>query len=105
MKKAICIISGGMDSAVAAKIAKELLSKKMIACANIFEGVTSVYEWNGRLCEEGEVVMILKTKDELFEIVRDEIITLSSYENPAIVKLSASDASEKFASWVETQTL
>ncbi|MDD3467283.1 MAG: divalent-cation tolerance protein CutA [Campylobacterales bacterium] len=93
------------DKAEAIKIAKELLAKKLIACANIFDGVISVYEWGGELCEEGEVVMILKTKDELFEIVRDKILTLSSYENPAIVKLSASDASEKFASWVETQTL
>ncbi len=93
------------DKAEAIKIANELLAKKLIACANIFDGVMSIYEWSGELCEEGEVVMILKTKDELFEIVRDEILTLSSYENPAIVKLSASDASEKFVSWIETQTL
>lgn len=93
------------DKAEAAKIAKELLSKKMIACANIFEGVTSVYEWNGQLCEEGEVVAVMKSRVELFERIKDEILSMHSYENPAIVCIKADGASEAFASWVEAQTL
>lgn len=92
------------DKDEALKISKTLLAKKLIACANIFDNTTSIYEWNGELCEENEVVMILKTMDKLFESLKDEILSLHSYENPAIVKLGVNDASEKFASWVEAQT-
>lgn len=92
------------DKAEAAKIAKELLSKKMIACANIFEGVTSVYEWNGRLCEEGEAVAVMKSRAELFERIKDEILSMHSYENPAIVCMKADGASEAFTEWIERQT-
>lgn len=93
------------DKAEAVKIAKALLAKKLIACANILDGSTSIYEWNGEPCEESEAVMILKTKDKLFEAVRDEVLLLHSYENPAVIKLRADDVSEKFASWVKAQTL
>lgn len=93
------------DKAEAQMIAKKLLAKRLIACANILGNSISIYEWNGQLCEESEVVMILKTKDELFGELKDEILSLHSYENPAIIKLSADDASEKFAAWVSLQTL
>lgn len=92
------------DKAEATKIAKELLAKKLIACANIFEGVTSLYEWNGELCEEGETVVVMKSRTELFEAVKNEILSLHSYENPAVVCIKADNASADFASWVMAQT-
>ncbi len=93
------------DKAEVAKIAKELLSKKLIACANIFEGITSIYEWDSKLCEEGEVVAVMKSRDELFERIKDEILSIHSYENPAIVCIKVDAASEAFIQWIDRQTL
>lgn len=101
----ILVYMTAKDKAEAMKIAKALLDKKLIACANIFDNVTSMYEWNGELCEEGEVVAILKSRHELFEQIRDEILLLHSYENPAIVSINADGVSDKFATWVGAQTL
>ena len=92
------------DKPEAVFIARELLAKKLIACANITDGVTSIYEWDGRLCEENEAVMILKTKKSLFESVKEEVLKLHSYDNPAILRIDVSSASEKFAAWVASQT-
>ncbi len=92
------------DKAEASKIAHALLEKKLIACANIIDSVTSIYEWGGRLCEDSEVIAILKSKDDLFEMIKEEILAIHSYENPAIVRINADDASDKFSKWIEAQT-
>jgi len=101
---AIVVYMTAKNKEEAKSIAVELLSKKIIACANIFDCVTSLYEWNGSLCEEGEAVAIFKTKESLFDLVKSEILKLHSYETPAIVAFKIEDGSEKFLSWIELQT-
>jgi len=100
----IIVYMTAKDKEEAKSIAKALLVKKLIACANIFEGVTSIYEWNGEVCEEGEAVAIFKTKEPLFEELKEEVLKLHSYENPALIAIKADNGSEQFFSWIERQT-
>ncbi|HNT33862.1 MAG TPA: divalent-cation tolerance protein CutA [bacterium] len=81
-------------------LAKHLIEKRLIACANIYSGVTSLYRWKGTLAEESECVMIGKTQEALFDSVRREVERVHPYEIPCILKIPVS-ANEAFLNWLE----
>lgn len=79
-----------------------LLEKRLIACANFFP-VNSVYQWEGKIEHQTEVVSFLKTREENFEIVRDEILKIHSYETPCILKINA-EVNESYGAWILGET-
>ena len=85
----------------AKKIAKHLLKKKLIACANIFP-IDSLYWWEGKIVQEKEFVLIAKTKKENFEKVKREVENIHSYEIPCIVKIPVS-SNEKYYKWIKKE--
>jgi periplasmic divalent cation tolerance protein len=84
------------------KVVNALLEKKLIACAN-FSQVNSVYRWEGKIEHQPEVVSFIKTRKENFEIVRDEILKIHSYETPCILKLDA-EVNDSYGNWILTET-
>jgi periplasmic divalent cation tolerance protein len=88
----------------AEKIAGALLAEKLIACANIMAPHTALYRWEGRAERTQEFAVIMKTRADLFEIVKKEIITLHSYECPCIVSWPIEKGHEDFLHWVAAET-
>jgi len=86
----------------AKKIANHLLDKKLIACAN-FSPITSMYFWNNKIEESNEIVSILKTKTENWEVVKKEIEKIHPYDTPCIIKLDVS-ANENYESWINKES-
>jgi len=82
----------------AKKIAKYLLDKKLVACVNMFP-ITSMYSWGGKLAEEDEFVLLLKTKKENYSAVKEEIEKIHSYDVPCIAKLDVK-FNEKYEKWL-----
>ena len=68
-KTFIVVLITTKDKKEAAKIAKGLLEAKLIACANIIDGVQSLFWWQGKIDSSREVLLILKTKKILFKKV------------------------------------
>jgi periplasmic divalent cation tolerance protein len=95
-------ITVGMEKE-AKNIAKTLLKKKLIACANLFP-VMSLFYWEDRLQEDDEIALIMKTRNELVDKVIDEIKKLHSYEIPCIVVWQISKGNEDYLSWIEKET-
>lgn len=89
-------------NAEAKRIAKHLLGKKLIACANVFE-IRALYRWKGTLCDEPECFLLMKTQAKHWAAVQREIRKVHSYELPAIVRLSAR-AGADFDKWVTAET-
>lgn len=87
----------------ARRIASALLDDKLIACANLFP-VTSLYSWEDDVKEEGEVVLLVKTRDAKAGRVCNRIIELHSYDTPCVLTLTA-DANQAFATWVDSETI
>lgn len=86
----------------ARKVARHLLEKKLIACANIFSGVESLYHWKGKIAEEEEVVLLGKTTEQNFEKVKSEVEGIHSYSVPCIIKIPAS-ANRKYLDWLKEE--
>jgi periplasmic divalent cation tolerance protein len=92
-----------MESAKAA--AGTLLEERLIACANLLPGGTSLYRWKGAMQEEAEWVMILKTARAADCAAR--VKALHPYEEPAILEwlVEEDGSSEGFLAWVRAETL
>ena len=89
----------------AERIATLLLEKKLIACANIFPQMESIYSWKGQICEEKESVLILKTCKELVTPLKETVLALHEYDCPCFVALSIEDGHEAFLQWIKAQTV
>lgn len=83
----------------AEKIARHLLNKKLIACANIFP-IESIYRWEGKVTKEKEFVLIGKTLEEKFETIKKEVESVHSYKTPCIIKIPA-EPNSKYGEWVK----
>ena len=79
-------------------IAHALLKEKLVACVNMHQ-ITSIYKWNGKVEEEGEVELSIKTTAEMLEDVKKIILSMHSYELPSLIWWQA-DAEDKYAEWI-----
>ena len=88
---------------LARRIASALVEAGEAACVNIVPGVRSVYRWQGKLCDEAELVMLIKTTLERFEAVRERIRKLHTYEVPEIIALSITAGDAAYLRWLADQ--
>lgn len=85
-------------------IARVLVEKKLAACVNLVKQVQSIFRWRGKLTEENEVMLILKTKSKQFRNLEDEIKKLHSYKVPEIIALPVISGSKDYLFWVDSET-
>ncbi|MFC1754099.1 divalent-cation tolerance protein CutA [Thermoproteota archaeon] len=90
------------DKKEAKSIAKELIEKKLIACANIFP-IESLYNWEGKLVDEEETVLLCKTREGNYNDVAKAVKKMHSYEVPCICKIKA-DANKSYFDWIHKET-
>jgi len=86
------------------EIAVALVENHLAACVNIMDKMESVFSWDGELNEEKEVLLMIKTKKELFEMVKPMIQKLHSYTVPEIIALPIIDADETYLKWIAHET-
>ncbi len=84
----------------AKNIAKTIVIEKLAACANIFPQVYSIYNWEAKLCEDTESVLILKTIETNYEKLSARVKELHSYECPCIIALDVKQANAEYLTWV-----
>ncbi len=92
------------DEQSAKRVARELVARKLAACANISGAMTSIYEWQGEMMEEGEVAVLLKTVRPLFDELSYELCKRHPYETPVVVGLDAAHVEESYLAWLQDQT-
>jgi periplasmic divalent cation tolerance protein len=88
----------------ALSVAHKLLEKKLIACANLLENITSIYRWEGAVQQEQEVLMIAKTTPANVGQAIAEIKKLHSYQLPCIVAYPIAQGHPSFLQWVADET-
>lgn len=88
----------------ASKIARTLVEERMVACGNVLPGMTSFFHWEGEAQQDDEVVLILKTRSELVEAVKDRVLELHSYSCPCVVALPMEGGNAGFLDWIRAET-
>ena len=82
-------------------MATSLVEGKLIACANIYDGVTSIYEWEGKIRQSQEFTLICKTADKNVDEVIKTVTSLHSYSCPCVVAVRVEKGNQDFVKWVE----
>lgn len=100
----IVIFITAKDKSEAEKIANKLLEEKLIACANILEGVKSLFWWEGKIDQADEALLILKTRKELFTRIVSTVKTLHSYGCPEIIALPIVEGNKDYLQWIKEST-
>jgi periplasmic divalent cation tolerance protein len=93
------IIATFPDEAAAKATARLLVEKQLAACAQLFP-IESVYSWKGEICAEKEVMLFIKSKQELFEEIALAIKENHSYEVPEIVQIPITDGLPEYLKWI-----
>ncbi len=97
----VTILVTTKDKKEAQQIAKGLLSAKLIACANMIEGVQSMFWWEGKIDSAKETLLVLKTKQSSFKKVEAKVRLLHSYKVPEIIALPVLAGSTDYLKWIE----
>jgi periplasmic divalent cation tolerance protein len=86
------------------EIARSLVDESLVACVNLLPGIESIYRWEGKRCEESEVLLIAKTRDGLWEPVKTRIRELHPYQTPEILSFATLGGLEDYLDWVRKST-
>lgn len=92
------------DANEAKKIGKVLLCDRLVACVNIIDKIKSMYWWEGKIQEEGEALLIAKTRKDLVAKVVEKVKENHSYTCPCITALPITEGSSEFLKWIEEET-
>lgn len=81
-------------------IARALVEERLAACVNMVTGVRSFFFWEGRLQEEDEVLLLVKTRRERYRELETRLRSLHSYSIPEILALAVEAGSPAYVAWV-----
>jgi periplasmic divalent cation tolerance protein len=97
---AIVVLTTVGDEEEALTIGREMVARRHAACVNVMPGVRSVYRWKGKICRDGEYMLLIKTLSEEYEAVAAVIRELHSYELPEILSFPVEQGDERFLAWI-----
>lgn len=86
-------------------IAKNLVEKRLVACANIIPKINSIYWWEGKICEDQEALIFVKTTKKLAKEVIREVKEIHSYDVPAIAVLEILKGNPDFLKWISQEVV
>lgn len=88
----------------ALSVAQILLEKRLIACANLYDNVLSLFRWEGAIAQAQEVAFVAKTTHRQLQPAMDMIKSLHSYQLPCITAYPVAEAFPPFLQWVHDET-
>jgi periplasmic divalent cation tolerance protein len=88
----------------AARMANDLVGSRLAACVNIIKNIRSIYRWQGKIEDEDEVLMLVKTRKEHFKDLEKRVREHHSYDVPEIIALPIIDGFEKYLGWLKEET-
>jgi periplasmic divalent cation tolerance protein len=85
-------------------LAEDAVERRLAACANIFAGVTSIYEYNGAFANSTEHVVVFKTTTDKQARAMEHIKAAHSYAEPALMVVPVTDGDPAYLRWIKQQT-
>jgi len=93
------IITTTASKESAKEIARLLVERKLAACGQIFP-IESIYFWQGKVCEENETMLLIKSRTALFEEIKTAIKENHSYEVPEIIQIPITNGLPGYLKWI-----
>jgi periplasmic divalent cation tolerance protein len=86
------------------KIANALVEDHLAACVNLVAPIRSIYRWEGKIWDEKEWLLIIKTQKHRFEELERKVKSLHSYSVPEIISLPITEGSLAYLNWIRENT-
>jgi len=86
------------------KIANALVQEHLAACVNLISPIRSVYRWEGKIWDEKEWLLIIKTQKDRFGELEKKVKSLHSYSVPEIISLPIEEGSSDYLDWIRVST-
>lgn len=102
---ALLCLSTCPDEASAAALARTLVEERLAACVSRLPLTASVYRWQGDICEEAEVLLLIKTTRANWLRLAERLPALHPYHTPELIALPIRDGLSAYLSWLNTETL
>jgi periplasmic divalent cation tolerance protein len=99
----VVLFSTFPNADVAASVARTLVDEKLCACVNLVLGVRSIYRWRDAICDEPEVLAIVKTTDERVAALQVRLVELHPYEVPETIVVPTIGGHAPYLAWVAAQ--
>ena len=101
---AVVILTTVANAIEGEMLIKSLLDRRLIACGTMLPGARSLYRWEGRIADESETVILLKTRMELVAELKTAFSEVHPYRVPELLTLPASSGLEKYLAWIDDET-
>jgi periplasmic divalent cation tolerance protein len=88
----------------AAEIARAVVEEKLAACGNVVPGLRSIYRWGGKVQDDPEALLLLKTTRSRFDALRDRVLALHPYDVPEVIGLPVEAGSAAYLGWIAAET-
>jgi periplasmic divalent cation tolerance protein len=87
---------------LAQKIASALVEANEAACVNIVPGIRSIYRWQGKMCDEAEFLLLIKSTGEKFEAINSRIHALHTYQVPEVIAVAITAGDPAYLRWLHS---
>lgn len=98
----VLVTAGSAENSV--EIARAVVAERLAACANVIPGIRSIYRWQGKVVDEGEWLLVLKTRRSSFAALEARVRALHAYETPEVVALDVAMGSAPYLDWLLAET-
>ncbi|XP_038199565.1 protein CutA [Arvicola amphibius] len=89
---------------VAKEIARAVVEKRLAACVNLIPQISSIYEWKGKIEEDSEVLMMIKTQSSLVPALTEFVRSVHPYEVAEVIALPVEQGNPPYLHWVRQVT-
>ena len=98
--KIVVLVTAGKLSE-AKRIARRLVESKLAACVNVTQPVRSIYRWQGKVSQDKEYLLVIKSSRDVFPGLQAAVLKSHSYTTPEIICLPIIDGSGDYLKWME----
>jgi periplasmic divalent cation tolerance protein len=98
----VLVTCGSEEEAL--KIAKTLVEGRLGACVNLVSPVRSIYRWEGKVQDEKEWLLVIKTQKRRFAQLEKKVKALHSYSVPEIISFPIAEGSSAYLNWIKENT-
>lgn len=103
-RRATLVLVTAASERQAGRIGRALVEAKLAACVNIVPGVRSIFRWAGKVAREREVLLIAKSRADLFDRLAAEVKRLHSYQVPEVIAFPIGQGAADYLGWIQEST-
>jgi len=99
-REGIVVLVTAGSAEIAETIGRSLVEERLAACVNLLPGIRSIYRWEGKVAEDAEWLLVVKTRRSRFAALAERVRSLHSYEVPEVIALEIVEGSKPYLDWL-----